>query len=240
MSFTSQLCLAILLCIPICLFDLHPDAQDSGFHPERQAPIIQRSRDFTIRLKKDGEKLGVWIDKGSHPIGSFWLPDEMAQVDRIEVVANNHAVLLGYANGDVNEIVIVDLNSGKMIDKIWCFAPALSPKKRFLAFVKFYTPHFLQGVSDEYMVYDFEKSPKMNRSAGIPSDDFRNVGRAVYPVGATNKPDDNIAKPELEIHKLASGQFFWAPDEEQLAFADRYQDKVFVIKASFLDVSSNP
>src|SRR5207245_3668974 len=223
--------LTISVCAMLYFLAARARSQDSGFHPEQQKTIIQRSSDYTIRLKASGTALRVSIDKRGMPVGNFFLPGEMAQVDNIEFVPNNHAVLLGHANGDVNEVIVVDLNSGTMIDRFHCYFPALSPDKRFLAFAKFFPPHFVQGVSFEYMVYDFEKSPRMNRPSNVAPDDVRNVGLVIYPKGVTNLPDDTVGKPESAIHMLESGEFFWSLNSDRLVFADGFQSRVSLIIA---------
>lgn len=223
--------LTISVCAMLYFLGTRARGQDSGFHPEQQKTIIQRSSDYTVRLKASGMGMRVSIYKRGMPIGNFLLPGEMAQVDKIEFVPNNHAVLLGYANGDVNEVIVVDLSSGTMIDRFHCYFPALSPDKRFLAFAKFFPPHFVQGVSTEYMLYDFQKSPRMNRPSNVAPDDVRNVGLVIYPKGITNLPDDNVGKSESQIHMLESGEFFWSSNSNLLVFADGFQGRVSLIVA---------
>ena len=222
----TTICFLALLTI----FVNRTPGQEPGFYPDKQTTIIQRSADFTVRLQRaGGEDLRLSIDKRGHQVSSFLLPREMAQVNKIEFVSTNRAVLLGYANGDVNEVIVVDLDSGKIADRFHCYAPALSPDKRFLAFVKFFPSHFVSGVSDEYMIYDLQKPPKMNRPPSVASDDVVNIGRAIYPRSATNQPDDNVGRPESEVHMMESAEFVWSPHGERLAFADRLQGRISLI-----------
>ena len=225
--------LAFLAAISVGVGDVR--CQEAGFRPDQQKFIIQRSADFAVRLNKTGRDLSISISKHKRHIGDVALPKEVAQVDSIEFVANNHAAVLGAASGSVDVVVVLDLDAGKVIDKFYCYAPALSPNRRFLAFIKFFTPHFVPGVTDLYMLYDFQKSPEMNRPSNIAPEDFRNVGTVMYPKGVVNRPDDNEGQPESQSHFLESGQFFWSPNSERVAFADRFQGRISLIVVAFSD-----
>jgi hypothetical protein len=221
--------------LPIVLLATHVQAQEGGFHPDQQKTIIERSDKYTVRLRRDKLNLLLSVNKKGQPPTTLVLPNEMVQVDKVEFVTANKIALLGAVNGDVNAVALVDLDSAKIIDKFYCYAPTLSPDKQFLVYIKFFPAHFVQGVSDVYLLYDLHKSPAENRAAGVPNGDVQNVGRVIYPPESKNQSGDNTDRPESEIHTLESGAFYWAPKEDRLVFVDRFQDRFSLITASFSD-----
>ena len=209
------------------------EVQERGFHPDQQKAIIERSEDYTARLQREKSNLVLILNKRGQAAVRLAVPSEVAQVDKVEFVAINKVALLGSVNGDVNAVVVVDLRSRKIIDKFYCYAPALSPDKRFLAYIKFFPAHFVQGASDVYLVYDFQKSPAENRTMGVSMNDIQNVGQPIYPRESKNQTGDNTDRPDSEIHMLESGALFWAPEQDRLVFADRFQGRLSLIMASF-------
>ncbi len=153
-------------------------------------------------------------------------------MDSIDFVADSKIAVLGHVNGNVRQVVVIDPASQGIIDKFYCYEPLISASKRFLAFIKFFPAHFVEGVSDRYLLYDFQKSAEANRPQNVPLSDPQNVGQVLYPPTAKNQLGDNTAQPPTEIHMLASGTFFWAPEGDRVAFADDYRGAVSLVVAT--------
>jgi hypothetical protein len=207
-------------------------SQEGAFHPDQQETIIERSKDYVLRLRSDGSRLSVKIEKRGGSTADIILPEEVAQVDSIEFVRSNTAVVLGRVNGDVSIVVVLDLAKSGVGDKLYCYAPALSPNKRFLAFIKFFPAHFVQGVTDVYLLYDFQKSAAENRPQGVGIGDVQNVGRVIFPPQSKNQPGDNTERTNEDVHMLESGAFFWSDNGDRLAFVDRYRSEMSLIVAT--------
>lgn len=202
-----------------------------GFHPDRQKLIVEHSKELSARLEKEAIHLRIVLQRGHEVLGRLPLPEEMAQVDSIDFAPNGKIAVLGHVNGSVRQVTVIDVASRTVIDKFYCYEPTLSPDKRLLAFVKFFPPHFVQGVTYQYLLYDFGKSPEANRPAGIPSDDPQNVGQVLYPPHAKNQFGDNTQQAPETIHTLASGKFFWSPTGKRVAFADSHAGIVHLVVA---------
>jgi hypothetical protein len=213
--------------------------QDAGFRPDEQKSIVERSGDYTLRVRRGTTKLLLTINKRNQPAATVNLPSELAQVDKVEFVGPNKVALLGALNGEVSSVVVVDPRTSRIIDKFYGYSLALSPDKRFVAYIKFFPAHFISGVTDVYLYYDFQKTPAENRGHGIPSDDVQSVGRPIYPVGSPNLPGDNTDKPDSEIHMLESGVLVWSPKENRLVFVDRFRGQTYLVMASF-SISGSP
>ena len=72
------------------LFGTELQGQETGFQPDKQETIIQRSQEYTARLRKEGANLRLTVDKGAGAIGSLIVSRDMiVQVDTIEFVAND-------------------------------------------------------------------------------------------------------------------------------------------------------
>lgn len=191
-----------------------------GFHPQRQNMIVARSNELTARLEKKDARLRIVFERHQKRVDSLSLPQEMAQVDSIDFAAGEKLVVLGHVNSSVRQVVVIDINGSTVIDNFYCYEPILSPDKRFLALVKFFPPHFVQGVSYQYLLYDFQKSPAANRPQNVPANDPQNVGQVLYPTNAKNQLRDNTEQPPLQVHLMASGTFFWSARGKRVAFAD--------------------
>jgi hypothetical protein len=210
--------------------------QETEFHPDQQRTIVQRSDEYTVRVRGEGPMLRLVVERGTKVTGSLTLSrDVIVQVDRIEFVPEKKVVLIGAMSGDVGAVVVINLQTSEILDKFWCYWPVISPSKRFLAFVKYYPAHFVEGVSDVYLLYDFKKSPVDNRSGNIRPDDIYDVGKVIYPPSSTNEIGDNVRKTESQAHALASGALFWSSDGRLLAFADLYQGETSLVTAVVSD-----
>jgi hypothetical protein len=100
-----------------------------------------------------------------------------------------------------------------------------------MVFGKFYPRYTELSRTDEYLIYDFTKSPAQNRPEGSLRDST-NVGTAIFPPGQKNVSGDNIGVPENQLHTRGS-QFYWASDSRAIMFADQLNNAansmVFVV-----------
>ena len=86
---------------------------------------------------------------------------------------------------------------------------------------RFYPLHGGASFSEQYFVYDTEKSPAENRIAYAADPSMAEVaGTLVYPVEEDNKPFDNVNLPDNEIRSFRSHSFYWSPDSKAVFFAD--------------------
>ena len=209
---------------------------NGSFDPQHQRPVLYQDDEITLRLKADGEKLNIVLAKGQVEKSSVVLPQEVAQVDVIRRVAKSKAVVIGMVNGDVSEVVVLNLYPLRLIDKFLAYVPGISPDGAFVAFIKFYPPHFVENPTDKYMLYDLRLSASANRPVGVAVSDDVNVGIVVYPTHESNQDADNTGVPESEIHRIASEGFFWTPDSKDYLFADEHAG---MTSAVFVSVPKN-
>ena len=194
--------------------------QGGLFDPQHQPPVSYQRDDVALRLTQLTDRsLAVLVDRrGSSFVVP--LPTEVVQINEIRTWSDNRAVAIGMLNGSVFEMTIIDLEKRAVLDHFLGFSPALSPNSRFVAYIKFYPPHFSDNPVDHYMIYDLGKSPSENRPASIGGSDFLNVGLTIYPIGVGNKDGDNVGVSEEGAHH-AAGEFFWSADSQKLVFADQ-------------------
>jgi hypothetical protein len=200
------------------------------FNPAGQREFSVQANGYVGALKTQKQpctdcsasrRFEIEISKGQQALGTFTVPDEMAQVDEMQFAANNTLVIFGHLTWAVRGVVVYDLNSKSISDYLWCYNPALSPDKHLLIYEKFYPQHFVQGVSAEYLLYDLQKPASQNRMAGRQVTDRVDVGRALYPTGSKNLPGDNTGLEDTSVHTMSSDAFSWSSDSHKVAFADR-------------------
>ena len=196
--------------VPIQTFD--PAHHESASYADEaiQAALVARQGGNSVKITELSTKEERFVQ----------LPEEMAQVDDIHKGVGNRLVVRGMVNGSGSEIVVIDRDSAKVIDKFVCYLPSISRDGRYIAFVKFYPSHFAEGTDDHYMLYDVAKEPVENRPPEIASNDWKTVGKCIYPIGVGNKDNDNVGYSRGSEHSSRS-EFFWNPDQEQVFFADQ-------------------
>ncbi len=152
--------------------------------------------------------------------------DLLVQLDRMHLIDGPRLLLIGRFATGAYVLTILDLPSGRVLDRFVGSCPEISPDNRLIAFIKMAPLRVVDNTSAQYLIYDLSASPEANRS--IQSDDpyirETNVGTAIYPEGSRNLPDDNIGVPEDRRHEIGSDGFFWL-DSRTLAFVDRHKDE---------------
>lgn len=217
---------------------------DSLFNPKQQGPVSTETNDVRISLKKNEpcERrpiMGCFVfevmNKRKGTRSEFVLENEIAQVDEIHAISTSKVAVIGRVMSDVSMVTLVDVRTGKVMDSFYCFFPAVSENKQLVAYVKIFPRHFTEGVSAQYLIYDFRRTPEENRPSRVPLDDRYDVGVPVFPPGSANRPGDNIGLPETETHMWGSRGFFWSKGSQKVAFADSAHGKITLVVA---DISS--
>lgn len=158
---------------------------------------------------------------------------QVNQIDEIDIF-EDRLLILGRAAASSSEAVVVEVPSGKILDRFPCFMPLVSPDHRFVAFLKSFPGHAGPvSVNAEYLVYSLAQNSTYNRphfEAGKTYD----AGWAVYPPGATNASGENLVSGlDSPVHWISSGRLFWL-DAKTLAFTDRYpgENRLVVVDLS--------
>jgi hypothetical protein len=206
---------------------------DEGyFDPSRRKALAYHDANIVISLLNGNKNLAVGIeDKAGQNSGKIDLPSEIVQVNEIRAVQKNKAVVVGMVNGSVFEVAILDTRSITIADSFLAYAPSVSPDGRFIAFVKFYPAHFVDGTDDHYLLYDLSRSARENRLAGGDVSDHTDVGTPSWPKTA-NRPGDNTGIPPLQQHHMTAQAFFWRSDSERYAFADDHAGDLDLVVVS--------
>ena len=205
----------------------------------RQPPVETESPTWRVTLKSTdaSPRYGVRFlfqvtDKRTGALSKFALCDPWTrQVDEIDVVDDARALVLGRAAGaGLVQATVVELPAGKVVDHFACFRPVLSPRHRFLAFIKDFPPHPGPAVIGwEYIVYDLSESRDYNRPHIKPGVTY-DAGWPVYPRGATNAVGENVLPEGSPYHSWTSGGLFWL-DEHTLTFTDFFQGRNLLVVA---------
>ena len=184
--------------------------------------LSYRDDEITVESRKDNDKdLIVLSITSNHGQKDVPLPSDIFQVGKIRRYADR-LIVVGDIAAAASRVVTINVNNSTVDDSFEAFYPVISPDGRFIAFVKWYLPHFNPGPGvpeDHLMLYDMTKNALVNRPAGVALDDDTNVGLNVYP-GNGNKDGDNYHIPEPLAHTFPGGTF-WSADSTKLVFADQ-------------------
>jgi hypothetical protein len=184
----------------------------TGWHPTKWPP--QQFR-LEVKNKNSGSVSQLALNAWGGATGQAL---ELNQIDEMGIFENK-LLILGRASANSSEADILELPSGKALDRFPCFMPVVSPDNQFVGFLKSFPGHpGPVSVSAEYLIYSLAHIPTGSSPV-----------RAVYPPGATNAPDSNLV-PGLDspVHWISSEHLFWL-DAQTLAFADRYQGEQHVV-----------
>gem|GEM_PF-4850097 len=207
--------------------------QQLFFDPDHAPDVhfVDHTGDFLIQ--SDPKQLRLQVARqGNKTKSSVLLPIELAQAKSIHRLANGNVAVLGMANGAVWMVVLVDTRTWNVYEKFLCYAPAVSPDGKHIAFVKFFPPHFLDNEEDHYMLYDVMKTAAQNRPRGVKRTNVGTVGTTIYPLGMGNRDGDNTNLDRDDLHAFKSEKLFWTPDSKAIVFADSYKDKTMLVWAS--------
>lgn len=204
---------------------------DGAFDPKHQKVLAYNADGVRLKLIPNPKQLSLEITPITRPNYTVMLPVEMVQVNLIRTVQARRVAVIGMINGSVFEVVVIDLPLAKITDRVFCMAASISPDGHFLAFVKFFPPHFVDGVEAHYMLYDFTKSAQQNRPLKAKLSDPATVGVTIYPPNIRNSEGDNTNLNPSNIHMLASEELSWNPDSRSLLFADSYHDEYSLVFA---------
>jgi hypothetical protein len=211
---------------------LRPD--ESLFNPSSKKALSYHDDGVVMALVNGKNNLAVDIESASQTRGRVELPPEIVQVNEIRAAPSGKAIVVGMVNGSVFEIAILNTLSMSIADTFLAYTPSVSPDGRFVAFVKFYPAHFVEGTDDHYLIYDVARSAVENRPTNGALTDHTNVGIPVYPPVA-NHDGDNTSISERQRHHMLAQTFFWRSDSVRYAFADDHAGDWDLLVISMLD-----
>src|ERR1017187_3153530 len=176
---------------------------------DREASKSKSQSPGAVRRNLPASRVSIAIARSQFSLRNLttvWCSRSRAETGRYQ----DRIIVVGDIGASVSRVVIVSVDTGAATDSFDAFNPAVSPDRRFIAFVKFYPPHGATGTEDHHMLYDMTKSAVANRPAGVRLENRFDVGLNVYP-GNGNKKDDNIGVPDWLSHQSPS-LIFWSPD----------------------------
>jgi hypothetical protein len=161
--------------------------------------------------------------------GVTGIPLRSLLIEIAEVCPVSSGLWVVFGDHVSTEVFIVDPAKKAVVDSFSAWYPVISPNQRWIAFVKAYPLHGVEG-SYQYMLYDLTKSAAENR----PDGDMSDVGKVVFPPGHDNYPGSNIDLPKGQQH-LGGRRIYWAPDSRAIAFEDRTVEGPCIVLASLND-----
>jgi hypothetical protein len=214
------------------------------FNPLNHPLISYRDSNVAISVTRQGKQLALAVQPTGLPQSVVQMPWGFAQVDQISMGPVGKAIIRGWGSSAVEEAVILDYSSQRLIDDFWGYDLNVSPNGRWIALTRFYAPHGSDvPIDDKYRIYDVAQSASWNRPSrpgyykgGTPT--LIEVGRPVYPLKATEIYRDSFDIQDGSEHQSAS-RFFWTADSGTLLFADSQQGLMSVVMVA-LTVTGQP
>ncbi|MDD9996556.1 MAG: hypothetical protein OXQ89_02300 [Rhodospirillaceae bacterium] len=154
---------------------------------------------------------------------SFSLEDDTVQVDEIHIATPKLGWIIGRIQSNISIINVVELWTGAVVDSVLGYRPAVSPERRWVAYVKMFPTRAMTS-SYQYLIYDITESVLAHRADNETNTDVANnvdVGFSVYPTGSRNEPGSNLMLSASDRRVMRTPGFFWLTDSTY-AFADEW------------------
>ena len=187
--------------------------QTAGFNPNHPKAlsvssgswhIVSLGRQQCLANCASGYELVFGVDNGTVQ-GRFQLTisSGMEQADQLVVGANNMLIVLGHANGDVEQVATYDLLRRTAGAAFYCYSPSVSNDGRYIAFVNFYPAHGspLYLTSDVYGVVEVRLLTQIKLESP-----FSSVGIPIFPEENRRKRTFNSLMPPgaQDVHRSVS------------------------------------
>ena len=193
-----------------------------------QSDIVRVFDEFTVRVGPENDDSTLFnIEWPTGQVTTFTVPDvfDPRRLARdLGHYGNSRLVIRSN-----QRLVLVDTQSGAVVDRFLALRWKQSPSGRYLA-IQRHTPNGVAFVDSVYSVYDLQRPPEQNRPANTES---LNAGRIVYPPANVTAQSYSVASTPTEAHNLLS-PLTWA-NASLLSLLDHHSG---VVKLVLIDVSA--
>jgi hypothetical protein len=196
---------------------------------DRQPEVYWHDKDLNLDIDTSTSDWSVVVTHSNGTVDHVPLPREIGLIDAVHRSAQNRAVILTEIGSGAREVVVIQTDPAKLLEKFWSSKPvSLSPDNRYVLFVRFYPMHGGEGYDDQYRLYDvlgtrstnWPDRPAQDAPPNMPTNyDETLAGVPVYPLKAGELGRMNTFVPEGQEHLKAS-DFIWTADSSKVVFAD--------------------
>ncbi len=201
--------------------------------------LLIENSDYGITLKSEkessihlGEKDLMFsiVKKETGKTKEITITGRFKMIKELHIAENNKLLAIGELPRGGDAISIVDLSKYGVQDTIWAYGYALSPSKRFIAFLSHYPPYGLPEFKRSILlIYDLSKSSAENR---LPSLNILSADADKF-VGIPAFPDVNVEEQSYDINLDTKHNFtsplLWSEDETKLVFTEYYNNQNLVV-----------
>lgn len=194
------------------------DPTEKRYDPENQRPLEVHRGDLAVSLAGKSEKFSLSVTRNSAATRSVALSDHFEQVNDLHWSPDGRLFIHGMFNSSGDVVAVVNLATLSIDDEFLGYGVAPSPDGRYLAFVRFFPAHGIEGVEHRVRLYDLTESPAQNRPIHSPLEgpEFE-VGTPIYPVLSDEGKRANSGVPDADAYLLVS-DFRWSSDSTRFSF----------------------
>ncbi len=149
---------------------------------------------------------------------------ELALTARVETLRDfffsygSKLVVEGELRYGGSNLLIADLETGSLEDKVWNYGHAFSPSGRFLIYLTHYPRMIVpEARRSIVMLYDLAMSPADNRFRVDPRDRQKGIGMPVFPAANAERMSFDVS---LAGERMYVSPFLWAKDERAVLFIE--------------------
>ena len=188
------------------------------YDPANQRPQEVRRGDLAVSLAGKSESFQLNVTSGSAATQSVALPRRFEQVNNLRWSADGRLLVQGMFNSSGDIVAVVNLATLSVDDEFLGYGVTPSPDGRYLAFVRFFPTHGIQGVEHRIRLYDLTESAAQNRPIHSPLDGAEfEVGAPIYPILTKESKRANTEVSGTDAYHLVS-EFRWSSDSTRFSF----------------------
>jgi len=188
------------------------------YDPANQRPLEVRRGDLAVSLAGKSEKFSLTVTRGPAATQSVALSDRFEQVNNLRWSPDGRLLVHGMFNSSGDVVAVVNLATLTIDDELFGYGVTPSPDGRYLALVRFFPAHGVEGVEHRVRLYDLTESPAQNRPihSQLEGAEFE-VGTPIYPLLSDEGKRANTGVPDADAYLLVS-DFRWSSDSTRFSF----------------------
>ena len=214
----SGIVISGLVCFCVGATEPKENTTQKLYDPVNQRLLEVRRGDLTVTLAGKSESFRLILRRNTEVPQSVALSSRFEQVNDLRWSPDGRLLVQGMFNSSGDAVAVVNPVTLSVDDEFLGYGVTPSPDGRYVAFVKFFPAHGVDGVEHRIRLYDLAESPALNRpiQSRVEGAEFE-VGTPIYPLLSNEGKRANTEISATDAYHLVS-EFRWSSDSTRFSF----------------------